>query len=264
MRAEKANMRWCKILPLIVFSAAWLAIAAHAWAQVPPEELHHLDALRKGRKTDFAAVEKKGRELLKEFPEPADQGLIYYRLAHVYAQSGVDQNPYKVLEHAATALRFPLPNDERLRLHTYSGDAASVTKKPLIERRREAAVYYLVGLQEIAARKLATEAADPGPGPGRFSGEEDAAQEKARAAAYEKWNAENQTFKHAQMVAMHQRVMARQITELYRRKPAATKELEELTLKYLGNVPLRDEMLATVKAPTAPAVKPPKVETLIE
>ena len=230
-------------------AAAWVvvlaAVAANsAFADTLPQELYKLEAMRHGSKTNFDAVEDAGSALLKSHPAPADQGLIHYRLAHIYAQTGLIW-PDRVLAHAEAALSNPLPDNERLRLRVYCGDAVQVTRTPFVERRPEAARHYLEGLKEIDTRKLPLEAPDPGQPPGRID-TPDVDEREAHAAAVEKWNAASERSKYAKEIAFHKKVMMRQVSELYVRPPLAIGELEKLTLEYLGESPTRDELLAQI------------------
>jgi len=220
-------------------------------------ELNKLDSLRKGKETNYSEVERIGALLLKEFKEPADQGRIYYRLSHVYAQSGL-VHPEKVIEHAKDALKYPLSDNEKLRLHVYCGDATQVMKTPFAERRRTSAAFYFQGLHDIQNRELAVDADDPGPPPNAVF------EPEKRIKAFEKWTAASEKFKQAKVIANHKRVMIRQITDLYARRPPDDAEAKRLSKEYLGDSPMQKEFAAnldeTAKARSLPA-KPPAPDT---
>ncbi len=61
--------------------------------------------------TDFAEVERRCNDLLKRYPAPEDQGKIYYELAQVEGQSGM-QHPDKLIQYAQKALALPCPPRE--------------------------------------------------------------------------------------------------------------------------------------------------------
>jgi len=243
------------------FLALWIVFGARAaLAETLLQQLYQLEKFRNGPKTNFDALEDAGAALLKSHLAPADQGLIEYRLAHIYAQTGLVR-PDRLLAHAQAALRNPLPDDERLRLRVYCGDAVQVTQKPFVERRPEAAKYYLEGLKEIDIRTLPLESPDPGPPPGRID-TDDAVERAKHAEELEKWNTLQLRSKYSKTIALHQKIMLRQIVELYTRPPLAAEELEELTLAHLGESPTRNELLAEVrsKAPAHSPDKPPANE----
>jgi hypothetical protein len=114
--------------------------------------------LQQARRTPFEDVERQAREILAEPLAPADQGLVYFHLAQIYAQSGMI-HPERVLEYSRRALALPLEPIQRTTLAIYRGDAclARQTSQTFSQRRRAAAIEYLCGLGEIAWHKLPAE-----------------------------------------------------------------------------------------------------------
>ena len=166
-----------------------------------------------GANTDFDAVEVAGSALLKSHPAPADQGLIHYRLAHIYAQTGLVW-PDRILAHAEAALRNPLPDNERPRL---GGSAVATrcraTSHAVCRLQAEAAKHYLEGLKEIDTRKLPLEAPDPPQPPGRMD-TPDVDEREAHAAAVENGMRHPKGPSSAKEIAFHKEVMMRRASEL--------------------------------------------------
>ena len=109
-----------------------------------------LDQLRYGGSPDFGEVERRGRELLGKYSQPEEQAQIYYALSHLYIQSSTKHYDL-VIDYATRGLRLPLPDEQRLRLFVYLGDALrseNFGKKPFPEIRKMAVVPYLEGLKE--------------------------------------------------------------------------------------------------------------------
>jgi hypothetical protein len=111
-----------------------------------------LDKQPRGTRTPFDLVDSESADLLKKYPDPADQGRIYYQLAHSYGQSGMRRagDTQQVIDYAQKALACPLDPAKRLRLYVYWGDAIILSGRgrPMYERRAAAAAAYLKGLKE--------------------------------------------------------------------------------------------------------------------
>jgi hypothetical protein len=119
------------------------------------KKLYRLCDLRKARETPFDVVEQLAREILAESLADADQALVYFHLAGLYAQSGM-VHPDRVLEYSRLALALPLEPIQRTTLFIYRGDACLARRAGATfhERRRAAALEYLRGLAEIARHDL--------------------------------------------------------------------------------------------------------------
>ena len=67
-------------------------------------DLDELDRMRQGEQTDFAAVEKRGEELLAKYPNAADRARIYFTLTRVYSNSGITRTFARVTKYGRLAL----------------------------------------------------------------------------------------------------------------------------------------------------------------
>ncbi len=145
-----------------------------------------LDNQPRGTRTPFDLVDSESADLLKKYPDPADQGRIYFQLAHSYVQSGMRRpgDTDRAIEFAQKALACPLDPAKRLRLYVYWGDAIilSAPDRPIVERRAAAAAAYLKGLKEAQKYNIPDKAPDFARSPVPFTGDEDEfrRQQKAR------------------------------------------------------------------------------------
>ena len=231
------------ILLLIVWPAAQLAAAGDLLS-----ELTEIDALREAAGTDFEKIEKRGAELLAKYPEPIDQGRIYYQLAHEYAQSGL-VHPERAIAYAVKALECPLDVQLRLRLHVYWGDAWQVTgrTKAFPAPRKQAASIYLQGLKRALAVELPKR---PRPKAYGVFGDIDATQQRKKVLIL----AENTGADFRDEILEHRRVLLGQIVRLYCRSPYAPAELERLATDILCDAAHVRELIA--KLPAAARVEP--------
>ena len=88
--------------------------------------------------------------LLNKYPDPKDQGRIYFALVQVYGQSGLAR-PQRIIDGVRKALQLPLDPSHRIRLYVYWGEALCVLAPgdPFSGRRRAATTVYLEGLMEL-------------------------------------------------------------------------------------------------------------------
>lgn len=241
-----SRLTWIVRLLLIISVVHWCIIPTIAWSETSDAlraELKALDSLRRGRKTPFAEAEKRAAELLKKYPEPADQGQIYFTLVQVYGQSA--GSPERIIYYAKKALQLPLLPQQQSRLHTYWGDAIFVLdpSKPRPERRREAATVFLAGM--IALRKLDLPEKAPDipavelqdfPGENVQQAEE---RNKREMAAVEE-------ARFLRTMVRQRDILTGQIVWLYAEKPHAMQELRELAIKTTDDPKLADRLLQMV------------------
>lgn len=212
-------------------------------------ELKQLSAMRKGRKTDLAKVDQFGAKLLQTYPEPKEQGQIYYNLAHIHAQSGVAK-PDRLIEYAQRALEFPLDPSRRARLFVYSGDAIQVRGQqgqlPFTGTRKSAALQYLKGLKEVIGYNLPEQPPDL-PSVSRFS------IEPASGPVYEAMKHKHDQQQAALMQArfqgemiIHRDVLQKQIVSIYTRRPIAIDELQNIGTHIIGKGKDLDRLMAMV------------------
>ena len=143
-------------------------------AQTLEQELSAVDQLRSGFDTPFEEVERRCSDLLRRYTSPEDQAKIYFQLAQVEGQSGL-QRPEKLVSYVKTALQLPLEPTKQVRLYMYWGDAVhvdhgGVRNGELLTARRKAVMPYLQGLRLTLTYDLTEEKPDlPGfPGRRRF------------------------------------------------------------------------------------------------
>jgi hypothetical protein len=210
-------------------------------------DLHTLATMRKGRGTDLDAVDRRGAKLLEKYPDPKDQGQIYYTLADVHAQSEM-AHPERVADYAHKALEYPQEPGQRERLYVYWGDALQLAnpKEAFPDRRRSAVQPYLEGLKALLEYHLPDKPpevpavnsfeADPPNGP---------VYEALKRQHDQEWAAHNEAVFQREMIK-HRDVLIGQIAGLYGRKPYAKDEVERLAHETLDNSALVDKLLAAV------------------
>ncbi len=193
-------------------------------------ELGNLNRLRVNAKPNLEQLESRGGELLASHFAPREQALIHYELAHIHAQSGLQQ-PASVMKHARAALRLPLDPSRRARLQVYWGDALRVLdlRHPFADRRRAAAAVYLQALKEVLQHDLP---ARPPKFPIMVLFNIDGEEEENKRRMEEQRRVRRQIQFQVDMIK-HRDVLRRQITSLYQRHPFNRKELEQLAGRIL-------------------------------
>lgn len=263
-RRDPGKFRNADANPEQSFSVGWLQQQIDALPktvlkpvdQIPPPEpeftdelqrdlFHKLDAVRDGPRTEVGRVDELGREMLKKYSAPNERGQVYFFLAQVHAQCGL-QDPQRVIEYATKALEHPLEVEQIPRLYVYWGDAlqlANVTAS-LSTRRRTAAIPYLAGLKTVLRFKLPRQAPEL-PGVNLFDviglGKKEAEQEHQRQLAARKL-AEFQS----EMI-QHREVLAGQLRALYWQEPRDVAELRLLADRVLGNPPAVEWLIETAQ-----------------
>jgi hypothetical protein len=237
-----------KSCPLfIVIGAFFLSDGRGFVAQDLQSELHTLNTMRtkrpKGTAIDLDAVDRRGAKLLENYPDPKDQGQIYYTLADIHAQSGM-VHPERVAEYAQKALKYPQDPGQKERLYVYWGDALQLgnPKEAFPDRRRSAVQPYLEGLKALLEYDL------PGKPPevptvNRF--EADPPDEELERQHKQEWAAHKRATFQREMI-MHRDVLIGQIAGLYGRKPYAKDEVKRLARDTFDNSALVDKLLAAV------------------
>lgn len=225
-----------RTLSLFLFLAVGnSAVTVQAQAQLQ-DELRALDALRKGAKTPFDQVDRRGEALLEEFPEPAQQAQIHYQLAHVHAQSGL-KHPATILAHAQKALESKLITpQQRGTLYSYMSSAHEVdpAEKDFAVRRRNAIQPLLLGLKECQAFSLPDLPPELPVIPlvrGDFEKPAEAARlQREREAAM----LARKEVERTRDLVRRRDVLSQQVRSLYARDPAADDELQKLATEQLG------------------------------
>ena len=204
------------------------------------QELNEVDKLRANFATPFDEVEKKCNELLKRYTKPEEQGKIYYELAKVEGQSGL-QRPARAIEYVKKALKLPQEPWEKVRLYIYWGDAIQVANRgvrgwQLLAPRRKAVMPYLDGLKETLQYDL-PEAKPELPMVHLFTYDGPPDSELHRKLKrknqeeIEAWN----LAKFQRDMIQHRDVLTGQVSSMYSRFPWASDEIRELATKILAD-----------------------------
>jgi hypothetical protein len=195
--------------------------------------------------------------MLERYKAPEDQGRIYYQLAFIHAQTGV-QSPARLLTYCTEALRRPLPPADRLQLYIFGGDAHRLMNKMLPKNeqrsfeqiRRNATAMYLRGLAEsqkynIPEKKPEWEARRDISGPLVTAKSLDDPQVKQEAArrqkANEKYEQEREQFRQDEKAWENRRILFHQIIDMYWRGRGAD-NFEEM--RKVASEALPPEMVA--------------------
>jgi hypothetical protein len=231
---------------------ALLLLGSFASATTLDQELNQVDRLRTGFTTPFDEVERRCDDLLQRYTKPEEQAKIYFELAQVEGQSGM-QRPEKLIEYVKKALELPIDPSKKLRLYIYWGDAIQVSHRgvhneELVAARREAVMPYLHGLRETIKYDLPEEKPDHphfvtityyGPT------DTDEYQELLRKRQ-EQTDAKRKAVFQRQMIE-HRDVITSQISLMYSRFPLATDELQKLAMGVLGDEAAANRLMSHVK-----------------
>jgi len=218
-----------------------------------PQHLLKLDAMRNVAPVDYEAVEKRGKELLTRYTQPEEQAKVYFMLAHIYGQTGIDRHFALVTKYARLALRDERDPVQRARLYMYLGCAATVDPdaglRDLPVKRRRATAAYLEGYKEILALKLPEKVPEV-PQSAVGNTEEDTPRfweswlKRYRTAM---WLKARQEAHFVRDMHFFRDILIRQIVELYRREPADDEELRRLASEVLDNRKAVEDLVARVR-----------------
>lgn len=213
-----------------------------------PAALRALDGLRQGPKTPFPQADKIAADLLKKYPDPKDQGQIYFVLVQVYGQSAGPAQ--RIIDYAKKALQFPLEPAQRSRLHTYWGNSLFMLEPadPVPERRKAAAAVFLEGLRELDKLNLPEEppavpllTLDSVETTSETTGREAKEQNRRDVAAVEQ-------ARFVRAMIRQREILRGQLVWLYARKPLATEELGKLLMESTKDAALADRLVKAVEA----------------
>ncbi len=216
------------------------------------EELYEVDKLRAGFATPFEQVESRCAELLQRYKEPAEQAKIYFQLAQVEGQSGL-QHPQRLVGYIEKALALPLEPTKRVRLYIYWGDVIQVSHRgvrgrELIAARSEAVMPYLYGMKELLKYDLPEAKPEvPGIRVVNYDGPKDTQeyQELVREQQRQIEARDRAVFQRG-MIEYHD-VLTNQISLMYSRLPFATDELQELATQILEDKVAVDRLMSHVR-----------------
>jgi hypothetical protein len=234
---------WSVLIIIILLSPSVLAI------DELEKKLHEVDKLRAGFSTPFDEVENRCNELLQRYLSPKDQGRIYYMLAHVEGQSGL-QRPKKTLGYIDKALELTQDTLKRAQLYMYQGNSIEVMNrgvhgKSLMAPRELAARSYLDGIQECYERISALEAM-----PKEVDTQDVDIQKMGRAnnklltqAKY----AQDMRDREIENLMGFQDAYIEQVSYLYSRFPFDTKNLEKLVKDTIKDETLIEKLMTKVR-----------------
>jgi hypothetical protein len=109
---------------------------------------------RHGSAELFAEMETKAEALAKRYPAKDDQARIWYEVAHVAGQSGIDKHADLVRKYAAKCLEVSQDPLQRGRIYSYLASAVEMNGTAFPEGRREAAEILLTGYAEMLVQGL--------------------------------------------------------------------------------------------------------------
>jgi len=243
------DVRVC-IIGCIAIGVMFTGQIAHAVTL--DEELYDIDKLRAGFDTPFEEVERRCAELLERYKDPSEQGKIYFELAQVEGQSGL-QHPQKLIKYINEALARPLDPVKRVRLYIYWGDVIQVSHggvrgRELATVRRKAVMPYLNGLKEQLEYDLPeVEPEIPGIRVFNYDGPKDTKEYQDLVRERQKQiKAREEAIFQRDMIE-HRDVLTSQISLMYSRLPFATDELESLAKDVLKDDAAVDRLMARVQ-----------------
>jgi hypothetical protein len=162
-----------RYLLLALLAVSLLSVSAAISAPAPPlpppkkldrapdpspellKELLQFDSTyRHGSEEKFAELEKRADELAKRFPEKDDQARIWYEVAVVAAQSGIDQHAARVSKYAVKCLEISRDPLQRGLMYSVRASAVHLSGTAFPQGRREAAEILLTGYVEMLAQEL--------------------------------------------------------------------------------------------------------------
>jgi hypothetical protein len=217
------------------------------------EELYEVDKLRAGFDTPFEEVEKRCAALLERYKSPEEHAKIYFQLAQVEGQSGL-QHPKRLINYIEKALALPLEPAKRVRLYIYWGDVLQVAHRgvrgaELAAARREAVMPYLHGLKELVQYDLPEAKPElPGIMVRNYDGPQDTQEyQELLEAQRRQVEARDKAVFQRRMID-HRGVLTSQIASMYSRLPFATDELQSLAEEVLQDPSEVDRLMTKVRA----------------
>lgn len=119
------------------------------------QELLKVDAeYRHGSEEKFAKLEKLAERLAKEYLQPDERARIWYEVAHVAGQSGIDKHAQRVRTYATRCLEISRDPVQRGRMYTSLACSVNLSGHAFAAGRREAAEILLAGYNEMLAQEL--------------------------------------------------------------------------------------------------------------
>jgi hypothetical protein len=119
------------------------------------EQLFKFDSqYRHGSAERFVELEKRADKLAKQFTDKDEQARIWYEVAHVAAQSGIDKQAERVRKYATRCLEISRDPLQRGRAYSYLASSVNMSGAAFANSRRDAAEILLAGYVELLAQEL--------------------------------------------------------------------------------------------------------------
>ena len=216
------------------------------------QDLVDLDQMRRGESTDFAAVEKRGEDLIKKYPATADRGRIYSALTVVYSNSGIGRTFARVEKYGRLALEHEKEPVARGKIFSQLASAAEVAVQagdpladdPFAVKRKRSAAIILDGYRELLPLKLPATA--PELPVVEKIGDIDPAQAAQAQARHEAQMKARREAEFTREMVHRRDAYARQLHYLYGREPKADAELQKLVETALKDDTAAGELLDRV------------------
>jgi hypothetical protein len=126
--------------------------------EAPPELRKELfgwdETYRHGSEEKFAELEKRAEELAKDCESDHDRARVWYTVAHVAGQSGIDKQADRVRKYAEKCLQISRDPLDRAYLYVSLSDCEQVGDGEFADKRRKAAGWLLTGYRELLAQEL--------------------------------------------------------------------------------------------------------------
>jgi hypothetical protein len=202
------------------------------------KELNKFDTeYRNGTEEKFAELEKLADELAKRFTERNDRARIWYGLADVAGQSGIDRHAGRVKKYADKCLAISRDPLQRGRMWSILASAVDLNGTAFHKGRREAAEILLTGYVEMLAQELPEEAPEL-PRVDRFDIDGDPVAENRARAQHAAQMAARQEAEFTRALVDRRDILVLQLRDLFKpepkrhgRNPEGPDELRELATK---------------------------------
>jgi hypothetical protein len=182
-------------------------------------ELYKFDSeYRNGTEEKFAELEKLAQVLAKRFPEKDDQARIWYELAFVAGQSGIDKHAARVKKYATKCLAISRDPLQRGRMRSLLASAVDLNGTAFPEGRREAAEILLTGYIEMLAQELPEKAPEL-PGVDRFDIDGDPVAEAQARALHAAQMAARQQAEFTRDLVDRRDTLVMQLRDLFKPEP---------------------------------------------
>lgn len=124
----------------------------------PPELAAELakwdEAYRQAGEEKFAELEKRADELAEQYPDAHDQARVWFAVARVAANAGIDKLAARVEKYARKCLKVSRDPHARPQAYSLLASCEEAGTGEFADRRRNAAVWLLRGYAELLYQEL--------------------------------------------------------------------------------------------------------------